>query len=409
MNNSLPQGWDEKELSRIANIVMGQSPKSTSYNELGNGEIFYQGVTDFGEFYPFVKKYTTEPKKMANIDDILFSVRAPVGTLNIANNRCCIGRGVSSLSMKNKENRFLYYLLKFNQKIFENLATGTTFTAVNKKDIENFVVKFPQDINEQKRIADILSAFDDKIELNNQMNQTLEDMATALFKEWFENFNFPNDEGKAYKENGGEFKSSELGEIPIDWEVCKIEDNVEILGGGTPSTKNESYWIGGDINWFSPTDITKSNSMFYSKSAKKININGLNNSSAKEFPPYSLMLTSRATVGEIGINTEAATTNQGFITLIPNERFSLKYLYFWLYSKIDEIHSLASGSTFKEISKRDFKKLKILKFNKQLLDLFEKKVNPIFEKIENNQKENSSLKNLRDELLPKLMSGEKRV
>ena len=260
---------------------------------------------------------------------------------------------------------------------------------------------------EQVATAEILSSLDEKIELNRKQNRTLEAIAQALFKRWFVEFEFPDENGQAYKSSGGAMQPSELGEIPVGWEVVKIGDSVEILGGGTPSTKVYEYWEDGEIDWYSPTDLTKSGALFSIRSGKKITKRGLENSSAKLFPAYSLMMTSRATIGVVSINRAPACTNQGFITLVPNDEFPLYQLHGWLLQQLPEIHSMASGSTFKEISRGTFKNFDILRST--VGGRFSELVEPIYRKIENNIVESISLTKVRDTLLPKLMSGELRV
>jgi len=116
--------------------------------------------------------------------------------------------------------------------------------------------------------------------------------------------------------------------IPEGWEIRPVAEVFEILGGGTPSTKQTEYWENGDIIWYSPTDLTKNFGIFISDSAKHITEKGLRGSSARLFPPYSVMMTSRATIGVVAVNTEVAATNQGFITCLPNEGFSVHQLYY---------------------------------------------------------------------------------
>ena len=166
------------------------------------------------------------------------------------------------------------------------------------------------------------------------------------------------------------------------------------------------YWSNGDILWYSPTDITNNNSVFISDSANKITQLGLSKSSAKIFPAYSLMMTSRATVGKLAINTVKAATNQGFIIMIPVEELSVYYLYSWVNTQIEEIINLASGSTFLEISKSDFRNLDIIIPEKKINEDFKKVINPIFNLIEIKSKENQKLTELKNLLLSKLATIE---
>ncbi|PTQ84501.1 type I restriction enzyme S subunit [Trichococcus patagoniensis] len=140
----IPVGWEVVQLKDIANITMGQSPKGSSYNEDGIGEVFYQGRTDFTQRYPNRRLFTTEPKRMANKGDILMSVRAPVGDLNIANEICCIGRGLSAINSKNENNSFLFYgLMKLKNTFDVYNGEGTIFGSINKNDLKSVKVIRP--------------------------------------------------------------------------------------------------------------------------------------------------------------------------------------------------------------------------------------------------------------------------
>jgi type I restriction enzyme S subunit len=238
-------------------------------------------------------------------------------------------------------------------------------------------------IEKQQEIVREYHTIQNRIALNNQLISKLEETAQAIYREWFvDGINLEN--------------------LPEGWRVSKIGDEVETLGGGTPSTEIEEYWNDGDIMWYSPTDITNNNSVFIFQSANRITNAGLNKSSAKLFPANSLMMTSRATVGKLAINTEEATTNQGFITLIPNSELNVFFLYCWVKTKIEEIMNLASGSTFLEISKSDFRSLNIVIPEKEIKTKFIISVEPIFDLIKTKTKETQKLEELMDLLLAKM-------
>lgn len=264
-------------------------------------------------------------------------------------------------------------------------------------------------VKEQQEIASVLTCLDRKIENLRKQSETLETIAQTLFKYWFVDFDFPNEDGKPYKSSGGEMVQSELGEIPSDWRVGKLGNVVETLGGGTPPTTMSEYWENGNIPWYSPTDLTRSKTLFSLGSEKKITKLGLEKSSAKLFPKYSLLLTSRATIGEITINTQDACTNQGFITIVPNQIFSVYFLHGWLLTQLPLIKQLASGSTFPELSKSTFRNFSFLIPDSGRLAKYDKTIKPIFQKIENNTSQIQILTKTRDGLLPKLMSGQLRI
>lgn len=287
-----------------------------------------------------------------------------------------------------------YFGLESFKEYIRRIAVGATMPSINTQILSDIEVHLPSK-NYQDRIADILSTIDEKIEINRKINITLEEIGWNLYKYWFIDF--------------GHLSESEMvvtpeGKIPKGWETTYIENAVDVLGGGTPKTKVKEYWDNGSINWYSPTDLTSQKSLFTSQSAKKITKLGLDKSSAKLFPPYSVMMTSRATIGAISINTTEASTNQGFITLIPNENFTMYQLYYWLKQNMELILSISNGSTFKEVSKTNFKKLPIIK--PVGVNEFNNKCNNIFKQIESNLIEIDELTRIREYILSRLLSGE---
>ena len=146
LKKMIPEGWSGGCFSDIANITMGQSPDGSSYNEDGNGVIFYQGSTDFGIRFPSVRMYTTAPTRFAKRGDILMSVRAPVGAVNIANADCCIGRGLSAINAKIGTITYIYFVIHYLKVRFDNLnSAGTTFGSITKDELQELPVLVPSD------------------------------------------------------------------------------------------------------------------------------------------------------------------------------------------------------------------------------------------------------------------------
>ena len=251
----------------------------------------------------------------------------------------------------------------------------------------------------QRRIAGILSAYDDLIENSQRRIKILESMARALYREWFVHFRFSGYESVPRV-------PSPLGEIPQGWEVKPVADAFVISGGGTPSRKEESFWEGGTIQWYSPSDLTGAGTMFMDDSSDHITEYGLAQSSARIFPAGSVMLTSRATIGAIAINTHPASTNQGFITCLPNERVPLYFLFHWLTENVPTFQRMASGSTFREISRGVFKTIEFLQPPSGLVTQFEALAGPMAEQILALQRQIQNLRRTRDLLLPRLLSGQ---
>ncbi|MEW5560265.1 restriction endonuclease subunit S [Enterobacter asburiae] len=173
LKREVPVGWVVNTLSQIANITMGQSPAGESYNEDGIGTLFFQGSTDFGWLFPTPRQYTTSPARMATKGDILLSVRAPVGDMNIANTDCCIGRGLAALNSKSHSDGFLFYVMKYFKQIFDRRnAEGTTFGSMTKDDLHSLQVVCPEP-GLLKRYDDIVSEYNKMIFARSLENQDL--------------------------------------------------------------------------------------------------------------------------------------------------------------------------------------------------------------------------------------------
>ncbi|MCB1087723.1 MAG: restriction endonuclease subunit S [Verrucomicrobiae bacterium] len=301
------------------------------------------------------------------------------------------------------EPQFLYYTLSQNhyEEQLYALGLGAGQPNVSGKQIGSLEIPLP-DLPTQRKIAGILSAYDDLIENNLRRIRILEEMAQSLYREWFVHFRFPGHESTPMVD-------SPLGPIPEGWGVKPVSECFEITGGGTPSKKVDDYWEGGTIQWYSPRDLTAEGTMFMERSADQITELGLKKSSARMFSANSVMLTSRATIGAIAINTVPACTNQGFITCLPNDRVPVYFLYQWLKANVETFISHASGATFKEISKGVFRTLNFLLPPPELVARYEVAVSPVSEQLLNLQRRNQTLRQTRDLLLPKLLSGQMRL
>ncbi|MCE5164329.1 restriction endonuclease subunit S [Plesiomonas sp. PI-19] len=179
LKREIPKGWSDRTLSQIANITMGQSPEGSSYNDEGVGTVFYQGSTDFGWLFPCTRQYTTEPSRMAKKGDILLSVRAPVGDMNIANTDCCIGRGLAALNCKTGFDGFLFYVMKYFKQIFDRRnAEGTTFGSITKNDLYSLTLAYPT--------PDLLEKYDELVTNYNKMifDRSLENRELIRLRDW---------------------------------------------------------------------------------------------------------------------------------------------------------------------------------------------------------------------------------
>lgn len=286
----------------------------------------------------------------------------------------------NTIVVKPKENAdliFIYYLLK--NFPLNNFAGGAAQPLITQTVLKPLSFQIPP-LPTQRKIASILSAYDDLIENNLKRIKLLEEKAFLRYKQIL--------------------SSEKMDEFLIE-EVC------ETLGGGTPATGDRRFWDEGEIIWFSPTDLTKHHSIVLLDSDKKITELGLQKSSAKLVPPKTILMTSRASIGYFGLINKPASTNQGFINIIPFNEYQRAYMLFDLKNRKEEIIGNANGSTFLEISKGKFRQMKIkLPKDEKVLIEFEKEFEVIFNFIENLLKQNTKLREARDILLPKLMNGQ---
>ena len=288
------------------------------------------------------------------------------------------------------------------------MDSGSAIPTTSRDSFYLLSVNVPP-LPEQHVIADILGTFDYKIAINQEMNKTLEKIGQALFKHWFIDFEFPNEKGKPYKSSGGEMVDSEMGEIPKGWQVKKVGDVIDIFGGTTPSTKESKYWEGGTIHWATPKDLSELDSPVLIDTERKITPQGLATISSGLLPAGTVLLSSRAPIGYTAISQIPVSINQGFIAMVCSHELPNYYVFSWVQFNLNIIKSVASGTTFEEVNKSNFRRLDILVPPSGLLSKFSTIFGSLYECILNNSFKARTLASVRDSLLPRLMSGQIRV
>ncbi len=408
----MPQDWKILKLSDIANVNMGQSPSSSTYNTTQEGLPFFQGRKDFGYKFPNVTVWCNEPKKIAQKGDILLSVRAPIGDVNTSKEKCCIGRGLSTICMKNDNDEFLYYLLLASRDRIRNIfeGEGTVFGCLTKDDLRGLEFAIPPE-KQQRAIAKILSDLDEKIELNRQMNRTLESIVQAVFKHWFVDFEFPNEQGKPYKSIGGKMVESELGKIPAGWDVGRLKEALlAIESGSRPKGGIGSYSEG--IPSVGAENILGLGQYDYSKT-KYVPIDFYNQMKAGHIRNDDVLLyKDGAQLGRKSIFMDhfpftKCCINEHVFILRPKEKITSTYLYLWLDQNwvTNEIVNLNANSAQPGINQDGVNSLLIIIPKVNIIKRFDNKIKPIFSRIFSNCLESNNLSQIRDSLLPKLMSG----
>lgn len=294
---------------------------------------------------------------------------------------------------------FLSYLLK-SPKVYNyianNCVSGSALPRIILKDFKEINITIPS-INIQKKILNFLLPIDDKIELNRRINKNLEQQAQALFKSWFVDF-------EPFKD--GKFVDSELGMIPKGWKVGFYTELVDIKGGGTPKTEIKEYW-NGNIPFFSPKDI--SSSCFILDTEKYITANGLENCNSNLFPPYTVFITARGTVGKVVMSGCEMAMNQTNYALLGKHNISQYYVYLITLQLATRLLKKANGAVFNAITTRDFTSEQIIIPFDSVIKDFSSIIRPIYENILLNEFQIKTLSQLRDTILSRLMSGELKI
>lgn len=417
------------KLSEVVNIITG---KLDSNHASENGK------------YPF---FTCAPKPLA-IDKFAFDCDAILLAGNNANGVFHLNRFNGKFNayqrtyvITNKDESilsldYLFYQLKTLTTLFGSFSQGTATKFLTMKLLAPLEIKLPP-IPEQKAIAHILGSLDDKIELNRQMNETLEAMAQALFKSWFVDFDpvidnalaagntIPDEfieraeqrkaiEKKDHSDNQSLFPNEfefteEMGWIPKGWGVGTVGTEYKTVGGATPSTKNPDFWEGGSISWTTPKDLSGKQSKILLNTDRKITELGLNKISSGLLPVDTVLMSSRAPVGYLALAKVPVAINQGYIAFKFEKTLTPEFAIQWANTAMHDIKQRAGGTTFAEISKTNFRGIPILVPTQNTVEFYSYHVKNIYSQITSRLENIDTLAKLRDTLLPQLMSGELRV
>lgn len=418
--------WKPYKLDEIATKLGDGLHGTPIYNDAGeyyfingsnlvNGKIVINSNTKRVTEEEYIKY-----KKDLSDRTILLGINGTIGNIALFNNeKCILGKSACYINVDTKfDKQFVKYVLLNDdfQNYIKTNATGTTIKNVGLKLIREYEALIPSDINQQQEIASILSSLDNKIELNLQMNQTLEAMAQAIFKEWFVDFNFPkslNDDLSDLDDDHdlGNIKSAESfnqknhmsDKLPKGWRLGSVLEIAKLLSGGTPKTEIQDYW-NGDIGWISAKDITSNNGRFILETEKQITNLGIEKSAAKLLPAFTTIISARGTVGNYCIlykEMSISQSNYGLKSINDKNYF----LFVLIKNMIEMMKAFSYGTVFDTITTKTFQEMEIIIPDENVIAVYEETVKPIFEKILDNQKNIQSLTQIRDSLLPKLMTG----
>lgn len=372
-------------LDEVTTIYSGATPLTKEISFYDGGDITWITPKDLSGYahkyiYRGRRNITEKGKNSCSTvllpkGSVLFSSRAPIGYVAIAGTALCTNQGFKSFVCNEKyiDNHYLYYYLIRNKDSIAALGNGSTFKEISLKTISKIQIELPS-VDEQINIVTDLVILEEKYDSNVEIMKSLEESIERIYSRCFEN-------------------------NQMKYEDVALANAVEIVTGGTPSTKNEMYWSNAVYDWYTPTDITTLNGMVAVESSKGISVSGLINSGAKLVPENTILMTSRATIGEIGIVEHECTTNQGILSLIANTNIiSVLQLYFWIKNNKELISSIANGSTFKEIYKKNFERLKI-NTSSEMKKVFLNETGKLFEYYKSLNKENKIISDLKQRLL----------
>ncbi len=379
--------WELRKFSEIVTISKGEAITKSSENEgpfpviLGGQEPAY-----------YIDRYNHEGEAI-----VISRSGASAGYASFWNEPIFITDGYLVEPIAGNHRKYVYYLLKHFGKALRDLQNGAAIPHVTPKTIYNLKAPIPP-LTIQKRIAGTLSTYDELIEVNNKRIKVLEQMAENLYKEWFVRFRFPGHETAEF-ENG----------IPKGWQIRRIDEIGEIVGGGTPSTEHPEYW-NGDIPWLTPADLTSFKDVYISSGSTFITAEGMKKSSTKLLPKDTVLLSSRAPIGYVAIAKNELCTNQGFKSVICDTTIMTPYyLFYYFKGNRGLLESFASGSTFLELSGGRLKRIKLVVPPLDIQVAFGDKVGAWLKQTDVLSRVNTTLTRQRDLLLPRLMSGKLEV
>lgn len=406
-------GWSCVKLGDVADVLSGYAFKTKDFVEEGIPVIKIKNIIpptiDINDVqYVSEDLYRDKEKYSLKYDDILISMTGSnvnqiasavgkIGRVKLKNTKLLLNQRVGKLYITDKEKcdyDFLYYYL-IQPEVRYNLAASAGGSAnqanINPNQIKDIDISLPS-LQEQKQVAELLVTLDKKIELNNEMNKILEEMAQAIFKRWFVDFEFQDEQGKLYKSNGGEMVQSEMGMIPKGWRVGNLQEISQISAGGDkPKVTSEILTEECKIPIFS-NGVSNDGLYGYTNVAKIFE--------------ESVTVSARGTIGFVCLRQQQFVPIVRLLTLVPkNEYISAKYLYLALKN----MNIIGTGTTQQQVTVPAFKKTSALIPKLDVVQKFTRIVNPMFDKIKANREQNVSLKSMLNLLLPKLMNGEVRV
>ena len=394
-----------EKLINLATVIAGQSPKSEFYSESA-GTPFLQGNRTFGQVHPVIDTYTTKVTKLARPNDILMSVRAPVGDLNVADREICLGRGLAAIRPKSISYKFIYFALHYGIKNLLQKGSGTTFDSVDRELVENLEIQVPDDRDSWEIIGDFLWQIEEQIMNYNEIIECNLNFSKHVFERWFIQYDFPIGENKDYRSSGGKMKRSDFfaSEFPEKWQVDKLHREIKI-GSGFPFN-SENYSSQGRFSVITIKNVQDGYLNLESQNRIDIDVSMLPKHCLLARGDILVSLTGN--VGRVAIvDSVGHVLNQRVGVILTDSHWkNFAYLYLLLPEVRQRLINIANGSSQDNLSPLDI-------FNdyfpippKELLEEFNAIVGPVINMITESQIEITKLKELQTWALPLLMNGQ---
>ncbi|SRR6266545_1776488 len=403
--------FQQVPLKEVASVRSGFAFRSEDWRDEGVPVVRIKNVKEghlLMEDCAFVSEAVAERAEPYELrrGDVLITMTGDIAETAIVRNegRLLLNQRVGRFNVSDPDrldSKYLYYVLRFPpiRETIKAHAYGVAQANISPDLIEAVPVPLPR-LDTQRKIAAILSAYDDLLENNTRRIQILEEMAQAIYREWFVEFRFPGHSGMRMTE-------SQLGSIPKGWRVATLGELCETLqSGGTPSRSEEAFWDRGTISWFKTKELRDS---FLFESEERITEAAVNGSSARIFQPGTILMAiyGSPTVGRLGVLTQAASCNQAALGLVSDPtKLSQRLLFYLLMDQKGYFNNIAQGAAQQNISKAKVAATRVLVPEMSVQDSFDSSVGPVWEDLRNLREKNSNLRSTKDLLLPKLMSGE---
>jgi len=413
--------WVAYKMGDVVEVTQGLAINAKSKHLFRDSGLPLLRISDLfsGQYLQFISEFDVPKQCIASNEELIYTRTGQVGFV-FTNKSGVVHNNCFKVTPKNNNitREFLYWFLR-QESVREHankIASGSVQKDLTHSAFKSIDIKIPSR-KVQYNIASILKPLDDRITLLRETNATLEAIAQALFKSWFVDFDPVRAKQQGQMPEGMDeataalfpdsFEESESGLVPKGWQVKSFTETINVIGGGTPKTANAEYW-NGNIPWFSVVDAPAFSDVFVIDTEKHISVAGVNNSSTKLLPVGTTIISARGTVGKLALTGEVMAMNQSCYGLSGKANDSY-FTYFSTYRIVETLKQRTHGSVFDTITRNTLDGVSVIYPSKPAIEAFEDVISSTMQRIKENLKQTQTLANIRDTLLPRLISGQLRI